>query len=460
MKFETLENRVLFDVVFADADFSRTVDTNDFTIMSENFGQTKRADVAHGDFTQDQVTNALDFNVLASQFGETMANRTWAGTTSTDINAALTAGWLVAQPTSADIGVFNSATWVQAPDTDSGLVRTWGGIDISTGGLTEGAFSNINVSGVLALGTGQDADLGFHDVGTVTGTLGDGHTLSIINLNGTVSGSNIGVDGILNVAAGTGTIEANNSQPQYVVSNAFTGTIHANSNKTCDFSNSDILDASVKFTGTGTASVITGYTQGNNAGCEGFTVTGGLAGTKAQGATYAGTISANRIASGFNSSSYTIRFTGPDDTADIACTASAFSVTVPSTTGVGATTVQLLDDTHNIIINLDTINVTAVPTADASESDNPVIVGTGHAGGLYADWTPDRGTIGSVSMTGFDRPAPLHWTGVAGASTPTGSQAVILGDGTQTVNAGNVNVSAASVGNRANAANMLLLDLI
>ena len=54
--------------LLGDADINGTVDTSDFTAMSQNFGQTSSTWV-NGDFNYDGVVNALDFNLLATNFG-------------------------------------------------------------------------------------------------------------------------------------------------------------------------------------------------------------------------------------------------------------------------------------------------------------------------------------------------------------------------------------------------------
>ena len=57
---------------YGDTNLSGTVDTSDFTALSQHFNQatTKWAD---GDFNYDGVVNALDFNALATNFGATPA---------------------------------------------------------------------------------------------------------------------------------------------------------------------------------------------------------------------------------------------------------------------------------------------------------------------------------------------------------------------------------------------------
>ena len=52
-----------------DANGDGTVNSTDFSIMSQHFGQTGTTR-ASGDFNGDGITNALDFNILATHFGQ------------------------------------------------------------------------------------------------------------------------------------------------------------------------------------------------------------------------------------------------------------------------------------------------------------------------------------------------------------------------------------------------------
>src|SRR5581483_407635 len=54
-----------------DSNLDGTVDTSDFTAMSQNFGSTT-ASWLQGDFNYDGVVNALDFNAIASNFGQSL----------------------------------------------------------------------------------------------------------------------------------------------------------------------------------------------------------------------------------------------------------------------------------------------------------------------------------------------------------------------------------------------------
>lgn len=379
---ESLENRMLFDVVLADANFDQHVDTADFTVLACNFGQTKRADVAHGDFNQDNHTNALDFNILASQFGAVMANQNWAGTTSTDISGAGTTAWLVAAPTSLDTGVFNSSTWINPPDSDSNPSHTWAGLTVTNFGGADGAiFGNLSISGVLALGAGTMVNCDVHDVGTVMGVLATGSVLSIRNLTGTVSGSNVASngesDGELDVNGGNGTIEFDNETALYKIDSSFVGTFHANSNKTCSLADTgQVLSASVSITGTGTNSVLTDYAQGFYAGCEGFTVIGGLGQTYHVGDTLTVTYSLNRKNSGFVPDQ--LGFAGGIYTAGdgvvFNTTTRTISFVIPEE-WVTTDVLSFYDSSHTIAINLDTITVSAA--AGGAPSQNRLSLGLG-----------------------------------------------------------------------------------
>jgi hypothetical protein len=55
-----------------DTNLDGTVDTTDFTQLSQNFGATDQSWFA-GDFNYDGVINALDFNALAGNFGSTLS---------------------------------------------------------------------------------------------------------------------------------------------------------------------------------------------------------------------------------------------------------------------------------------------------------------------------------------------------------------------------------------------------
>jgi hypothetical protein len=67
-------NPLAADVVFnffflsADANHDGRVNLNDFNILASNFGQSPR-DFTQGDFNYDGVVNLNDFNILASRFG-------------------------------------------------------------------------------------------------------------------------------------------------------------------------------------------------------------------------------------------------------------------------------------------------------------------------------------------------------------------------------------------------------
>ena len=53
----------------ADADHSGSVDTNDFTRMAQNFNTTGSF-WSQGDANYDDTVNALDFNIVAVNFGQ------------------------------------------------------------------------------------------------------------------------------------------------------------------------------------------------------------------------------------------------------------------------------------------------------------------------------------------------------------------------------------------------------
>ena len=63
----------LFDFFFinGDANRDRRVNLTDFNILATNFGQTNRT-FAQGDFTYDGTVNLQDFNIVASRFGNSL----------------------------------------------------------------------------------------------------------------------------------------------------------------------------------------------------------------------------------------------------------------------------------------------------------------------------------------------------------------------------------------------------
>ena len=62
-----------------DANRDRRVNLDDFNILATNFGQSSRT-FSQGDFTYDGVVNLDDFNVLASRFGQVLSAATsWRG---------------------------------------------------------------------------------------------------------------------------------------------------------------------------------------------------------------------------------------------------------------------------------------------------------------------------------------------------------------------------------------------
>jgi hypothetical protein len=66
----------IFDFFFlrGDANRDRRVNLQDFNILASNFGQTPR-NFSQGDFNYDTVVNLQDFNILASRFGTALAAR-------------------------------------------------------------------------------------------------------------------------------------------------------------------------------------------------------------------------------------------------------------------------------------------------------------------------------------------------------------------------------------------------
>lgn len=451
---ERLDNRVLMDSTLgADFNYDGQVNGQDFTILSMNFAQPDRT-FQQGDATIDKKVNALDFNVLASTFGEQIMAETWVGGTSGawDTNA----NWFdLSKPTAGQdvivpdiLGLTNPPGAPVSPITLATFtVADFRGNNALFPTVSTSGNSTINDAAIASVGTVSGIMAGFSSdqftvANKIGGTLNFNGSTDVTTCSGSITIGDSQSPTALHFVAGSATLlftaTSQTNNPNAFIDSGFTGTISGANGISLDL-NSSTLNASAALAATSGTFTASNYSQGAYAGCEGFTVTGGLGTSKAQGATYAGTISANRIASGFNSSSYTIRFTGPDDTADVACTTSAFSVTVPSTIGVGSTTVRVLDDSHNIIINLDTITVTAAPTADIS-GDGII----GHVqGGSYANFTPTSATVGGVAMTGFSANAGT-WTATLGATTPTGSQAAVLNPGA--VAAGNITVVAALTG--------------
>jgi hypothetical protein len=61
-----------FFVLAGDANRDRVVNLQDFNILASNFGQSNRT-FSQGDFNYDSVVNLLDFNILASRFGMALA---------------------------------------------------------------------------------------------------------------------------------------------------------------------------------------------------------------------------------------------------------------------------------------------------------------------------------------------------------------------------------------------------
>ena len=57
----------------ADANLDATVDTLDFNLLATNFGQSGK-DWTNGDFTYNSTVDTLDFNLLATNFGQMFAS--------------------------------------------------------------------------------------------------------------------------------------------------------------------------------------------------------------------------------------------------------------------------------------------------------------------------------------------------------------------------------------------------
>src|SRR5262249_47936168 len=70
-----------FFVLAADANRDRSVDTVDFNILASNFGQSPRV-FSQGDFNYDGTVDTVDFNILASQFSKTLSPAAGASTNS------------------------------------------------------------------------------------------------------------------------------------------------------------------------------------------------------------------------------------------------------------------------------------------------------------------------------------------------------------------------------------------
>jgi len=67
----TANQVVNFFLYRGDANFDRTVNLDDFTLLAPNFGQTGRV-FSQGDFNYDDAVNLDDFTLLAAQFGKTL----------------------------------------------------------------------------------------------------------------------------------------------------------------------------------------------------------------------------------------------------------------------------------------------------------------------------------------------------------------------------------------------------
>jgi hypothetical protein len=63
-----------FQVLRADANNDGAVTLLDFNILASNFGQSGR-NFTQGDFNYDSLVNLVDFNLLASRFGTSLAPR-------------------------------------------------------------------------------------------------------------------------------------------------------------------------------------------------------------------------------------------------------------------------------------------------------------------------------------------------------------------------------------------------
>ena len=69
-------NVLLSYTLLGDSDLNGSVDSSDFTALSQNFNQSGMSWV-NGDFNYDGVVNALDFNILASNFGAPLSAPRW-----------------------------------------------------------------------------------------------------------------------------------------------------------------------------------------------------------------------------------------------------------------------------------------------------------------------------------------------------------------------------------------------
>ena len=62
---------VNFFTLSGDADRNKTVDTIDFNILASNFGQSGK-NFSQGDFNYDTTVDTIDFNLLATNFSKTL----------------------------------------------------------------------------------------------------------------------------------------------------------------------------------------------------------------------------------------------------------------------------------------------------------------------------------------------------------------------------------------------------
>jgi glucose/arabinose dehydrogenase len=76
-----LAQNFLLDFFFlgGDANHDGTVNLTDFNVLASNFGQSNR-NYSQGDFNYDGLVNLSDFNVLASRFGQSVARGTFGAT--------------------------------------------------------------------------------------------------------------------------------------------------------------------------------------------------------------------------------------------------------------------------------------------------------------------------------------------------------------------------------------------
>lgn len=79
---------VLDHTAYGDANLDHSVDSTDFNILASNFGQSTRT-WGHGDFNYDEFVNSDDFALLATNFGTTATARTARD----DLDAATPMDW-------------------------------------------------------------------------------------------------------------------------------------------------------------------------------------------------------------------------------------------------------------------------------------------------------------------------------------------------------------------------------